>query len=72
MTARTAALIRMRALGDPDVAPDGERDHAAWRPWRSYAVSHLRANAANAASAATDANVPSATSAATDASATAA
>ncbi|WP_405675356.1 helix-turn-helix domain-containing protein [Streptomyces sp. NBC_01511] len=69
MTARTAALIRMRALGDPDVAPDGERDHAAWRPWRSYAVSHLRANAA---SAATDANVPSATSAATDASATAA
>ncbi|WP_405801688.1 DNA-3-methyladenine glycosylase 2 family protein [Streptomyces sp. NBC_01506] len=41
MTARTAALIRMRALGDPDVAPDGEMGRAAWRPWRSYAVRHL-------------------------------
>lgn len=40
--ARTAALIRMRGLGDPDVAPDGEPDDAAWRPWRSYAVRHLR------------------------------
>lgn len=42
VTARTAALIRMRGLGDPDVAPDGEPDDAAWRPWRSYAVRHLR------------------------------
>ncbi|MFE2032615.1 bifunctional transcriptional activator/DNA repair enzyme AdaA [Streptomyces scopuliridis] len=41
MTRRTAALIRMRALGDPDVAPEGERDDEAWRPWRSYATRHL-------------------------------
>ncbi|MEV8306596.1 AlkA N-terminal domain-containing protein [Streptomyces flavidovirens] len=43
ITARTAGLIRMRALGDPDVAPDGEGDEAGtagWRPWRSYAVRH--------------------------------
>ncbi|WP_208827789.1 DNA-3-methyladenine glycosylase 2 family protein [Streptomyces ficellus] len=36
--ARTAALIRMRALGDPDVAPEGDADRAEWRPWRSYAT----------------------------------
>ena len=42
VTPRTAALIRMRALGDPDVAPEGEEDEEAWRPWRSYAVRHLR------------------------------
>ncbi|MFD7086952.1 Ada metal-binding domain-containing protein [Streptomyces sp. NPDC059896] len=46
VTRRTAALIRMRALGDPDVAPDAgpeeERDAEAWRPWRSYATRHLR------------------------------
>ncbi|WP_381804164.1 bifunctional transcriptional activator/DNA repair enzyme AdaA [Streptomyces niveus] len=41
VSARTAALIRMRGLGDPDVAPDGESGDAAWRPWRSYAVRHL-------------------------------
>ncbi|GGX08185.1 DNA-3-methyladenine glycosylase 2 family protein [Streptomyces chryseus] len=44
VTARTAALIRMRALGDPDVAPGGEEETvgaARWRPWRSYAVRHL-------------------------------
>ncbi|MFE2845840.1 DNA-3-methyladenine glycosylase 2 family protein [Streptomyces scopuliridis] len=41
MTRRTAALIRMRALGDPDVAPEGERDDEPWRPWRSYATRHL-------------------------------
>ncbi len=41
--AGTAALIRMRALGDPDVAPasvpgpEAER----WRPWRSYAARYL-------------------------------
>ncbi|MFE7778411.1 AlkA N-terminal domain-containing protein [Streptomyces sp. NPDC057445] len=39
----TAALIRMRALGDPDVAPEGVPDDEAWRPWRSYAVHHLEA-----------------------------
>ncbi|WP_455352269.1 DNA-3-methyladenine glycosylase 2 family protein [Streptomyces sp. SYSU K217416] len=41
LTPRTAARIRMRALGDPDVAPPGEPDDAAWRPWRSYALQHL-------------------------------
>ena len=46
VTPRTAALIRMRALGDPDVAPEGEEDEEAWRPWRSYAVRHLRARSA--------------------------
>ncbi|MYY83271.1 DNA-3-methyladenine glycosylase 2 family protein, partial [Streptomyces sp. SID335] len=41
--ARTAAVIRMRALGDPDVALPGgpERALDAWRPWRSYALRHL-------------------------------
>ncbi len=53
ITARTAGLIRMRALGDPDVAPDGAESEAAgergepraaaWRPWRSYAVRHRSA-----------------------------
>ncbi|GAA3732296.1 AlkA N-terminal domain-containing protein [Streptomyces tremellae] len=41
--ARTAALIRMRALGDPDVwpaEPEADRAHEAWRPWRSYAAHH--------------------------------
>ncbi|MFJ9624551.1 DNA-3-methyladenine glycosylase 2 family protein [Streptomyces sp. NPDC101181] len=37
----TAALIRIRALGDPDVDPWGTPGSAAWRPWRSYAVRHL-------------------------------
>ncbi|GAA3480119.1 AlkA N-terminal domain-containing protein [Streptomyces yanii] len=36
-----AALIRMRALGDPDVDPDGRPEGERWRPWRSYAVRHL-------------------------------
>jgi methylated-DNA-[protein]-cysteine S-methyltransferase/AraC family transcriptional regulator of adaptative response / DNA-3-methyladenine glycosylase II len=36
-----AALIRMRALGDPDVDPDGRPEAERWRPWRSYAVRHL-------------------------------
>ncbi|MEV6673483.1 AlkA N-terminal domain-containing protein [Streptomyces sp. NPDC051162] len=52
--ARTAGHIRMRALGDPDVflAEDAEdtgtpvEDTAAWRPWRSYALHHLRLRAA--------------------------
>ncbi len=38
---RTAALIRMRALGDPDVSPPDEPSEDAWRPWRSYAHRHL-------------------------------
>ncbi|HEU5331396.1 MAG TPA: AlkA N-terminal domain-containing protein [Actinocrinis sp.] len=41
---RTAAYIRMRALGDPDVlidAPSALADTETWRPWRSYATHHL-------------------------------
>ncbi|MGV9315414.1 AlkA N-terminal domain-containing protein [Streptomyces sp. NPDC003691] len=40
----TAARIRMRALGDPDVFPgeDPATASGAWRPWRSYAFHHLR------------------------------
>lgn len=34
----TAALIRMRGLGDPDVDPYGTPGASAWRPWRSYGV----------------------------------
>ncbi|MFJ2211010.1 bifunctional transcriptional activator/DNA repair enzyme AdaA [Streptomyces sp. NPDC101062] len=48
LTPAVAALIRTRALGDPDVAPEGERDEEAWRPWRSYAAGHLRAARARA------------------------
>jgi methylphosphotriester-DNA--protein-cysteine methyltransferase len=40
--AATVAVIRARALGDPDVAPPGADIPDAWRPWRSYAVQHLR------------------------------
>ncbi|MFB6960150.1 AlkA N-terminal domain-containing protein [Streptomyces sp. NPDC056309] len=39
----TAAAIRTRALGDPDVAPPGADTPESWRPWRSYALWHLRA-----------------------------
>ncbi|MFJ6694790.1 DNA-3-methyladenine glycosylase 2 family protein [Streptomyces sp. NPDC091272] len=39
--AHCAAVIRMRALGDPDVALPGGPDDGAWRPWRSYATRHL-------------------------------
>ncbi|WP_328583900.1 DNA-3-methyladenine glycosylase 2 family protein [Streptomyces sp. NBC_00370] len=48
ITPRTAALIRMRALGDPDIwppsagEPAAEEETEAWRPWRSYAARHLR------------------------------
>ncbi|MHC0430597.1 DNA-3-methyladenine glycosylase 2 family protein [Streptomyces sp. O3] len=38
----TAAAIRTRALGDPDVRPPGEPVSDACRPWRSYAAQHLR------------------------------
>ncbi|MET9971757.1 AlkA N-terminal domain-containing protein [Streptomyces sp. NPDC006356] len=41
--ARTVAVIRTRALGDPDVAPPGVDVPDSWRPWRSYALQHLRA-----------------------------
>ncbi|MFJ5261853.1 bifunctional transcriptional activator/DNA repair enzyme AdaA [Streptomyces sp. NPDC088387] len=40
--ATTVAVIRTRALGDPDVAPPGVDVPDSWRPWRSYAVQHLR------------------------------
>ncbi|MEV8016993.1 AlkA N-terminal domain-containing protein [Streptomyces sp. NPDC086554] len=40
--AGTVAVIRMRALGDPDVALPGEAVPDAWRPWRSYGGWHLR------------------------------
>ncbi|MEU8653462.1 AlkA N-terminal domain-containing protein [Streptomyces sp. NPDC048737] len=40
---RTAAAIRARALGDPDVAPPGAGVPDSWRPWRTYALHHLRA-----------------------------
>ncbi|GGQ16027.1 bifunctional transcriptional activator/DNA repair enzyme AdaA [Streptomyces mutabilis] len=41
--AATAAAVRARALGDPDVAPPGADPPDTWRPWRSYALNHLRA-----------------------------
>ncbi|WP_437050449.1 DNA-3-methyladenine glycosylase 2 family protein [Streptomyces sp. enrichment culture] len=41
LDARTAAVIRVRALGDPDVAPPGVDAPDTWRPWRSYALHHL-------------------------------
>ncbi|MEV6507885.1 AlkA N-terminal domain-containing protein [Streptomyces sp. NPDC051642] len=42
MDAATVAVIRTRALGDPDVAPPGVDIPDAWRPWRSYAAQHLQ------------------------------
>ena len=43
LDARTVAVIRSRALGDPDVAPPGVDVPDSWRPWRSYAWQHLLA-----------------------------
>ncbi|MEU1515919.1 AlkA N-terminal domain-containing protein [Streptomyces sp. NPDC005811] len=43
LDARTVAAIRARALGDPDVAPPGADAPDSWRPWRTYALHHLRA-----------------------------
>ncbi|WP_031475333.1 DNA-3-methyladenine glycosylase 2 family protein [Streptomyces bicolor] len=43
LDARTVAVIRTRALSDPDVAPPGVAAPDSWRPWRSYAWQHLRA-----------------------------
>lgn len=34
--------VRARAPGDPDVAPPGVDGRDSRRPWRSYAVQHLR------------------------------
>ncbi|NJP13293.1 DNA-3-methyladenine glycosylase 2 family protein [Streptomyces sp. WAC00469] len=42
LDAATVAEIRVRALGDPDVAPPGTPAPDSWRPWRSYALDHLR------------------------------
>ncbi|MFI1167756.1 bifunctional transcriptional activator/DNA repair enzyme AdaA [Streptomyces sp. NPDC020801] len=39
----TATAIRTRALGDPDTAPPDLNIPDNWRPWRSYALHHLRA-----------------------------
>lgn len=41
LDARTVAVIRARALGDPDVAPPGVDAPDSWRPWRTYAWQHL-------------------------------
>ncbi|MDT9690221.1 AlkA N-terminal domain-containing protein [Streptomyces sp. P9(2023)] len=41
VTAAHAALIRMRALADPDVDPEGRPGTEARRPWRSYAHRYL-------------------------------
>lgn len=41
MDARTVAVIRTRALGDPDVAPPDADVPDTWRPWGSYALHHL-------------------------------
>ncbi|WP_328540724.1 DNA-3-methyladenine glycosylase 2 family protein [Streptomyces sp. NBC_00344] len=41
MTPFAASLIRMRALGDPDVVFPGEPETEGWRPWRSYAQRYL-------------------------------
>ncbi|MFH0174248.1 DNA-3-methyladenine glycosylase 2 family protein [Streptomyces cacaoi] len=43
LDARTIAEIRARALGDPDVVPPGPDVPDTWRPWRTYALHHLRA-----------------------------
>ncbi|WP_078888873.1 DNA-3-methyladenine glycosylase 2 family protein [Streptomyces sclerotialus] len=37
-----AAVIRRRALGDPDVGPDAGPGAEHRRPWRSYALQYLR------------------------------
>jgi AraC family transcriptional regulator of adaptative response / DNA-3-methyladenine glycosylase II len=43
LDARTVAAVRARALGDPDVAPPGADVPDSWRPWRTYALHHLKA-----------------------------
>lgn len=39
--AGAVAVVRMRALGDPDVGLPGVGVSEGWRPWRSYGVRHL-------------------------------
>ncbi|MFI5686647.1 bifunctional transcriptional activator/DNA repair enzyme AdaA [Streptomyces sp. NPDC051636] len=41
MDPAVVAVVRARALGDPDVALPGADVRDDWRPWRSYAVQHL-------------------------------
>ncbi|MFI1414440.1 AlkA N-terminal domain-containing protein [Streptomyces sp. NPDC020707] len=41
LDAHVVAVIRTRALGDPDVGPPEEPVPDTWRPWRSYALRHL-------------------------------
>ncbi|MCX0246906.1 DNA-3-methyladenine glycosylase 2 family protein [Streptomyces drozdowiczii] len=55
----TAALIRMRGLGDPDVDPYGTPGASGWRPWRSYGVRRARRAAQPQISAASQAPVTS-------------
>ncbi|MFF1548162.1 bifunctional transcriptional activator/DNA repair enzyme AdaA [Streptomyces sp. NPDC058291] len=43
LDAGTVAAIRARALGDPDAAPPDADVPDTWRPWRTYALHHLRA-----------------------------
>ncbi|MGW5175942.1 bifunctional transcriptional activator/DNA repair enzyme AdaA [Streptomyces sp. NPDC004082] len=43
MDPRTVAVIRNRALGDPDAAPPDDDVPDTWRPWRAYALHHLDA-----------------------------
>ncbi|GAA4813629.1 DNA-3-methyladenine glycosylase 2 family protein [Streptomyces ziwulingensis] len=42
MDPATAAAVRARGLGDPDAAAPGAHAPDTWRPWRSYALNHLR------------------------------
>ncbi|MGB8940594.1 MAG: DNA-3-methyladenine glycosylase 2 family protein, partial [Streptomyces sp.] len=39
--AGVVAVVRMRALGDPDVGLPGVDVPEGWRPWRSYGMRHL-------------------------------
>ncbi|MFF3763481.1 AlkA N-terminal domain-containing protein [Streptomyces sp. NPDC001922] len=71
MAPATAAVIRMRALGDPDVLPlaaagtPGVPAAEHWRPWRSYAHHLLTATAATETAAPTTEPATPATESAT-------
>ncbi|MFD7711812.1 AlkA N-terminal domain-containing protein [Streptomyces sp. NPDC059786] len=61
--ARTVAVVRGRALGDPDAAPPDAGAPESWRPWRAYALHHLQAaEDEQATRAAQDERVPQAAS----------
>ncbi|MEU9097636.1 AlkA N-terminal domain-containing protein [Streptomyces sp. NPDC048361] len=47
MDDETVAVIRTRALGDPDVGAGEDEEEGPWRPWRSYARRHLAVAAAD-------------------------